>query len=67
MIARMESEIRDKIEELSYIFDISDELRITYERTEISYSVQYDDYVRYGMIIALDVRFGKVVGERIGN
>jgi hypothetical protein len=23
--------------------------------------------VRYGMIIALDVRYGKVVGERIGN
>ena len=57
----MESEIRDKIEGLSNILDISDELCIKYERTKISYSVQDDDYVRYGMIIALDVRYGKVI------
>ena len=28
---RSEEEIREKIEELSYIFDISDDLRIQYE------------------------------------
>jgi hypothetical protein len=57
MIARSESEIRDKIEELSYIFDISDELRVRYERTKIGYHIQYDDYIRYGMVIArMDTR-----------
>ena len=57
---RTEQKIKDKIEELSYIFDISDELRIKYERTKIGYPVQYDDYVRYGMVIALEW----VIGQR---
>ena len=33
MIARTEQEIKDKIEEISYISDISDDLRIQYEQS----------------------------------
>ena len=68
MIARTESEIRDKIEELSYIFDIFDGIRIHYERSRLDlyppykrarksylYPLQYDDYISYGIIIASNV------------
>jgi hypothetical protein len=78
MIARTEEEIRDKIEELSYIFDISDDLRIRYERSRLSlnsiyertkshlYPLQYDDYISYGMILALEWTLGlrQVCGEQ---
>src|SRR5919198_597933 len=71
MIARTEEEIRDRIEELSYIFDISDDLRIRYERSRLDvypphkrtkkshlYPLQYDDYIVYGQIIALEWTIG---------
>ena len=70
MIARTEEEIRDKIEELSYIFDISDDLRIRYERSRLSlnsiyertkshlYPLQYDDYISYGIILGLEWTLG---------
>ena len=35
MIVRTEQEIKDKIEELSYIFDISYDLRICYEQSRL--------------------------------
>jgi hypothetical protein len=55
MIMRSENEIRDKIEQFSYIFDISDELRIKYERTTLNlYPLQLDDYIKYGIILALE-------------
>ena len=45
MIARTEEEICDKIEELSYIFDISDDLRIRYQH--ITKSIDRDEYENY--------------------
>ena len=66
MIARTEEDIRDKIEELSYIFDVSDDLRIRYERSRIDlksgytrtknhlYPLQCNDYIAYGVILGLE-------------
>jgi hypothetical protein len=54
MIAKTEQEIKDKIEELSPIFDVSDELRVKYERSKIGYLVEYDDHIWYGVIVALE-------------
>jgi hypothetical protein len=66
LIARTEEDIRDKIEELSYIFDISDDLRIRYERSRLDlksgytriknhlYPLQYNDYIAYGVILGLE-------------
>jgi hypothetical protein len=72
MIARTEQEIKDKIEELSYIFDISDDLRTQYERSRLDikstnntnrtkshlYPLQYDDYISYGIILGLEWTLG---------
>jgi hypothetical protein len=81
-IKRSEQEIRDKIEEFSYIFDISDELRMKYERnrldlyspflperTKLGHPLQYDDYIRYGIIIALEWVLGlrESLGEEKKN
>jgi hypothetical protein len=66
LIARTEEDIRDKIEELSYIFDISDDLRIRYERSRLDlksgytrtknhlYPLQYDYYFAFGIILGLE-------------